>query len=404
VTGKPEWQKPVTKDRNEVLSWLGANDKAAAFVREQASITRPFEELGREWLAGVEAGRISRRRGRGQPYSDTTIADYRRSYRNVLEPEFGPMVADEIGEVEWQMFVDRLASEGLSRSRIASHVAVASAIYSWALTPSRRFVSRNPLRLVELPPNDEKPRLRVAFAPEAAQLLAALEPADAVPYAIAFYAGLRRAELDRLDWADVLDEQGAIGSRLLVGRAKSAAGTERRPPIAAPLRIVLSEAWMRQGRPTRGRVVEVSVMSGKLAARAAKAWAETGLKPDHAPRVPPHVRVAAHGRRLHGEGARGVHGPRRPPDGHALRQAPAPARRTRRGGPPQRLSVARCSRAPVARGTIRLAFRCTHRSSSAAGISTSWPESTTFNSGCTFRSKWLRLIPSDAAASARVNA
>jgi integrase len=267
----------VTKDRNEVLSWLAANDKAAAFVREQASKTRPFEELGREWLAGVEAGRISRRRGRGQPYSDTTIADYRRSYRNVLEPVFGPMVADEIGEVEWQMFVDRLASEGLSRSRIASHVAVASAIYSWALVPSRRFVSRNPLRLVELPPNDEKPRLRVAFAREAAQLLAALDPADAVPYAIAFYAGLRRAEIDRLDWTDVLDEQGAIGSRLLVGRAKSAAGTERRPPIAAPLRIVLSETWMRHGRPTRGGVVEVSVMSGKLASRALKAWTEAGL-------------------------------------------------------------------------------------------------------------------------------
>jgi hypothetical protein len=34
-----------------------------------------------------------------------------------LEPEFGAMVADEIGEVEWQMFVDRLASEGVSRSR-----------------------------------------------------------------------------------------------------------------------------------------------------------------------------------------------------------------------------------------------------------------------------------------------
>jgi integrase len=277
ATGKPEWQKPVTKDRNEALSWLGANDKAAAFVREQASKARPFEELGREWLAGVEAGRISRRRGRGQPYSDPTIADYRRSYRNVLELEFGPMVADEIGEVEWQMFVDRLASEGLSRSRIASHLAVASAIYSWALTPSRRFVSRNPLRLVELPPNNEKPRLRVAFAPEAAQLLAALEPADAVPYAVAFYAGLRRAEIDRLDWTDVLDEQAAIGSGLLVGRAKSAAGTERRPPITAPLRIILSEAWMRQGRPASGRVVDVSVLSGKLASRAAKAWTEAGL-------------------------------------------------------------------------------------------------------------------------------
>jgi hypothetical protein len=60
-------------------------------------------------------------------------------------------------------------------------VAVASAIYAWAITPTRRYASRNPLRLVELPPNDERPRLRVAFASEAERLLAALEPEDAVP-------------------------------------------------------------------------------------------------------------------------------------------------------------------------------------------------------------------------------
>jgi hypothetical protein len=213
------------KDRNEV----------AALVREQAETARPFEELGPQWLAGVETGRIGRRRRRGQPYSKTTIPDYRRSYMSVLEPEFGPMIADEIGVIEWQMWVDRLSSEGLSRSRIASYVAVASAIYVWALTPSRRFVSRNPLRLVELPPNDEKPRLRVAFAPEAAQLLDVLEPADQAPYALAFYAGLRRAEIDRLEWPELLDGDGALAGRVLVARAKSAAGTERRPPIAAPL-------------------------------------------------------------------------------------------------------------------------------------------------------------------------
>ncbi len=276
VTGRPEWQTPVAKDRNEALSWIAANEKGAAQVVEEVERGRSFDDIGAEWLAGVEAGRISRRRGRGQPYSETTIADYRRSYRGYLEPEFGPMVADEIGEVEWQMWVDRLASEGLSRSRIASHVAVASAIYAWALTPSRRFVSRNPLRLVELPPNDEKPRLRVAFAEEAAELLAALEPAHRVPYALAFYAGLRRAEIGRLEWPEVLDGDG-IGSRVLVTRAKSAAGTERRPPIAAPLRVVLQEAWLRQGRPSRGRVLECSVMSGKLASRAASAWAAAGL-------------------------------------------------------------------------------------------------------------------------------
>ncbi len=64
---------------------------------------------------------------------------------------------------------------------------------------------------------------------------------------------------------------------MLVTRAKSAAGTERRPPIAAPLRSVLTETWLRQGRPARGRVLERSVMSGKIASRASTAWTDAGL-------------------------------------------------------------------------------------------------------------------------------
>ena len=233
--GRMEWQKPVTKDRSEVLSWLVAGRQGADHLAEQAASGRTFESIGDEWLAGVEAARIGRRKGRGKPYSPTTVADYALAYRNFLRPEFGPMVTDDIGEVEWQMWADRLSREGLSRSRIASHVAVASAIYAWAIAPSRRYATRNPLRLVELPPNDEKPRLRVAFAPEAEKLVAALEPEDAVPYAIAFYAGLRRSEIDRLEWPEVLDGR-KIAGRLLVTRSKSEAGTERRPPIAEPLR------------------------------------------------------------------------------------------------------------------------------------------------------------------------
>lgn len=89
------------------------------------------------------------------------------------------MPADEIGELERQTWCDRLSREGLSRSRISTLVAVASAIDAWAITPTRRHASRNPLRLIELPPDEERPRLRVAFASEAEQLLAALEPEDA---------------------------------------------------------------------------------------------------------------------------------------------------------------------------------------------------------------------------------
>jgi integrase len=192
-------------------------------MREKARGKRSFESIGDEWLAGIEAGRIGRRKGRGKAYSETTVADYRNAYRNFLRPELGPMVADEIGELEWQMWVDRLSREGLSRSRIAGHASVASAIYAWGMSPSRRYATRNPLRLVELPPSDEKARLRVALAPEAAKLLAALDEPDALPYAIAFYAGLRRSEIHRIEWFEVL-EGDKIATRLLVTRSKSEAG------------------------------------------------------------------------------------------------------------------------------------------------------------------------------------
>jgi integrase len=277
VTGKPIWQK-VTKNRAEVLSWLADAELASELESTRPRAGSTLEALGDEWLEGVESGVIGRRRGKGKPYSTTTIAGYRRSWEHVLKPEFGPMVAEEINEVEWQMWVDQLSREGLSRSRIANHVAVASSIYAWALSPSRRYVTRNPLRIVELPPNDEKPRLRVALAEESEQLLAALAPEDRVPYALACYAGLRRAEIHRLEWPEVLEDGTTIASHVLVLRSKSEAGTQRRPPIAEPLQQILREAWLRQGRPSTGPVCERSVMSGKLAAAASAAWEREGLK------------------------------------------------------------------------------------------------------------------------------
>ena len=75
-----EWQKPVTKDRNEVLSWLGARAKGADRFRELAAAGRTFKSIGDEWMAGVEAGRIGRRKGRGKAYTP----DHGRRLRQVV--------------------------------------------------------------------------------------------------------------------------------------------------------------------------------------------------------------------------------------------------------------------------------------------------------------------------------
>jgi hypothetical protein len=144
-----------------------------------------------------------RRRGKPEPYAPTTIPGYRRDLNNLLKPRFGERPADGIDEREWQDFFDDFARQGLSHSRLASVKAVASSIYAWALHRTRRHVTSNPLRYIELPPNLGKRRERVALAEEAERLLALLDPKDQVPYGIAFYAGLRRGEIDRLDWLDV---------------------------------------------------------------------------------------------------------------------------------------------------------------------------------------------------------
>ncbi|MGH2970082.1 MAG: hypothetical protein ACRDK0_13610 [Solirubrobacteraceae bacterium] len=112
--------------------------------------------------------------------------------------------------------------------------------------------------------------MRVALAPEAGALLAALHPEDRLPYAIAFDAGLRRSELYRLEWPDVLDGD-RIASRILVMKSKSDAGTHRRPPIADNLRTILAAAWERQGHPREGKVLDRSVMSAAIRAAEDKA-------------------------------------------------------------------------------------------------------------------------------------
>src|SRR4051812_50060524 len=102
---------------------------------ELAKLGPTFEALGEQWLDGVERGHIGRRRGRGKAYSDTTIEGMRRSWRYRLLPEFGPRIAGEVTEIDWQRWVDGLARGGPSRSTLAEHVSRAPGIYAWGIAP-----------------------------------------------------------------------------------------------------------------------------------------------------------------------------------------------------------------------------------------------------------------------------
>ncbi len=250
------------KTKEQALEWKSSAAARAEAEKRRAGIT--FGELAREWWAGIESGSVGKRKGRkGDGYSVTTLQGYERTLFKTLLPAFENEDAGRLDERRWQSWVDEQSKKGLSRSRIANQLAVVSAIYGWGSRSTRRLVPSNPTRAVELPPNDERPRERVATAEEAAELLAVLPKDIRAPYALAFYAGLRRSEIHRLEWGDV-DLATLV---IVVRRSKSDAGTGRRVPIAAPL-VPILKAVQRDS----GKVCERSVMSGKHAARARKAW------------------------------------------------------------------------------------------------------------------------------------
>ena len=209
-----------------------------------------FSALADEWLDGVRSGAVGRRRGqKGIGYSPTTLEGYERSLRYVLAARVRRPARRRDRRLEWQTWVDRLSREGLSRSRIANHLAVARAIYGWACSPDPPPRRTESAAGIELPPNDEKPR-RASPTPR--------RPPPCSPPSIPrtrsrmhspSTPGCVAPRSHRLDWPDVELE----GYRLVVRKAKSEAGTGRRPPIAEPLRPILRAEFMRQGRRERAR-------------------------------------------------------------------------------------------------------------------------------------------------------
>ena len=410
VTGQPEWLKPVVKHRSEVLAWLAAAERGR---RAPTRAPNPVPCASRSkrsaslWFAGVGAGRIGRRRGRGKPYMDSTLQDYGRSYRNWLRPQFGPRRSP-------RRSASSLAGGGSTSSRstacrarrIAGHVSVASAIYAWALgaePPARRPGTRSGSSSCRRTTRSRgcaspsRPRRR--------QLLAALEPEDRLPYAIAFYAGLRRcgdrpARVGRTCSTVERDRHTHPGPPLQErGRHRSAV---HRSPSNAASRPAPRRGSARAARAS-GKVVEPLGHVGQdRGSRRPRPGTAAGLN-----RITLHECRHTYASLLMAAGY--TIKELMEFMGHAdlqmvnryVKLLPQPGEDDARGAP-QRVPASRNRSWPLGTSTRCRALRCTQRSSSVSGMRTSCPHRTTFRSGCTLRSKWLMLMPSEAAASLRV--
>jgi integrase len=172
---------------------------------------------------------------------------------------------------------------GASGSRVRSVVNALRSLYRWA--QDRDLVGHDPAANVRLPAMEAKPRDRVATPAEFAALLSALEPADALPWALAGYATARKQEIRILDWHHVDLKLGAI-ELAADEEGRKPGGSWRVVPMVKPLRKLLREAWIAQGRPTAGKVCPPRQHSpsgmlqlGGIQQRVRREWSKLGLEP-----------------------------------------------------------------------------------------------------------------------------
>lgn len=259
---------------SEARSWR--SDALAAAknrgLRTPARLT--VEQAAWLWLEAARTGAVRDRSG--HVYKPGTLREYGRSLALRVLPEFGATRLSELTRTDLQDFVDRLLLQRLKPSTIANTLNPLQAIYRHAVR--REIVAINPTREVELPAARGR-RERIASATEAARLLAALHPADRPIWATAFYAGLRRGELQALRVSDVdLDR-----SEIAVQRSwdqyegpiapKSKAGL-RTVPILGVLRNYLEGCDLTCGSDlVFGRDQELPFAPKSLSERAARRWA-----------------------------------------------------------------------------------------------------------------------------------
>jgi integrase len=135
----------------------------------------------------------------GHPVSGVVAEAHRAAVAEVL-PEFGSAQLSALTRGALQDFVDRMLAGDLAASTIRNTVNPLQAIYRHAAR--RELVAVNPTRELELPIARGR-RDRIATPLEAKRLLDALPIGDRPIWATAFYAGLRRGELQALRHSDI---------------------------------------------------------------------------------------------------------------------------------------------------------------------------------------------------------
>jgi integrase len=240
-------------------------------------VSTTIREAAAELVQGMRSGAIRNRSG--DTYKPSVIRGYELALDDVILHEFGALKLGELRRGDVRRLVERLQGRDLSPSRIRNVLMPLRVVYRRAV--DLELVASSPLDRLPLPAVRGQ-RDRIVPAAEAAELVAALQPADRAPWALAFYAGLRLGELRAIAWPDLDLTSGELHvrrswcnvSRRMVA-PKSRHG-ERSVPIAGGLKAILLEHRLLTRRLDCELVVAsrngTPIETKTIMRRAAKTW------------------------------------------------------------------------------------------------------------------------------------
>jgi integrase len=188
-------------------------------------------QAAERFLDGAEQGTVlSRRRTR---YAAKTVRGYRQAFEDWINPELGHVSVERLRRSQVQRWVDWVDSQRAGATTRNTFHALA-ALYSWLLPRHDDMIDPTDGVLLPAP---SKPREHYAAPGEIGGLLEALPPTLALPYALAFYAGLRHAEIQAFRWEDVDGEWLTIRRAFDPGEGFKMPKSDkpRHVPLFAPL-------------------------------------------------------------------------------------------------------------------------------------------------------------------------
>lgn len=211
---------------------------------------RTLREAWDDWYAGAtaEPPRVLARGGR--PYKPSVLRMYETQMRLHVLDDLGAHCLRDLRRGHLQALAERLIGAGKDASTIRNIMMPLRAVYRREM--GRDETLSSPLAGLQLP-TGLGVRERAVGVDEAEELIGALPESDRAVWATAFYAGLRRGELQALRWSDV----DLAGGLIRVARSwdekagyiapKSQKGT-RAVPIMGALRDHLLAHKARTGR------------------------------------------------------------------------------------------------------------------------------------------------------------